>query len=194
MRKLGMTLTVLATLTAGLMADGDLQTQPQTQTTQNGTSTALIQQMQQLQNADTNKRVEIMNQIKEQIASMTPQQRQQAMQELHRQMRSREGSEHANDRQMMQKMDRMLQEHTQIGAMNRDHASEMGMNAQMQMERKEHMNQKEAGERFREHRGGGIEHGNMGTGNTNGPIGHNDSGMQDRNRDMQNTQSQRGWR
>ena len=146
------------------------QTQVQTQAS---ASVDITTQIEKIQNADAKQRVELMNQLKEQVAAMSPDQRREAMQQLHVQMRSEAGNEHAQDQKMLQKVEEMLEKTQERKEQMQEHAQEMQQNAHMEMERNEHMNQREAGEQYRENMQGHVE-GSMpssGSGEMEGPMG-----------------------
>ena len=139
-----MTKLALSLITAGVLTLAVADTSAQTPVNE------ITTQIDQIQNATPQQRVEMMNQLKERIATMSPDERRATMQQLHLQMRSEAGNEHARDQQMMEKVEEMMaqmQEHRgEMGA----HAQEMQQNAYREMEHNEHMNQREAGEQFKE--------------------------------------------
>ena len=188
MTKLALSLIATGVLTLG-MADTPAQT-----------NIDITTQIEKIQNAPTQERMELMNQLKERIATMSPSQRRETMQQLHTQMRNHQGGEHAKDREMMQKVDEMLskmQEHRgemHSGAENmQEHRGEMGngheqmrqramqmqQNAHREMERNEHMNQREAGEHAKEH----MEQGQMRRHQEETMKNHERDMMQERGRD-----------
>ena len=164
MTKLALSLIATGALTLGMAATAQTSTSANAQNnqvqvqTQASASVDITTQIEKIQNADAKQRVELMNQLKERIASMSPDQRKATMQQLHVQIRSQEGNEHAEDQKVMEKVEEMLtkmEEHKM--QMQEEHAQEMQQNAHMEMERNEHMNQREAGEQFKEQMQGHVE-------------------------------------
>ena len=165
---LAMAATSAQTSTSTSVDAQNKQVQVQTQG-----SFSITAQIEKIQNADAKQRVELMNQLKERIASMSPDQRRATMQQLHVQMRSEAGNEHAQDQKVMEKVEEMLTKMEDHKMQMQEHAQEMQQNAHMEMERNEHMNQREAGEQYREQMQGHIE-GSMpsGSGEMEGPMGN----------------------
>ncbi len=125
--------------------------------TQASASVDITTQIEKIQNADAKQRVELMNQLKEQVAAMSPEQRRATMQQLHVQMRNEAGNEHAQDQKVMEKVEEMLTKMEEHKMEMQEHAHEMQQNAHREMERNEHMNQREAGEQFKEQMQGHVE-------------------------------------
>ncbi len=109
------------------------------------------EQIEAIQNTPQEKKVKLMNQLKEHMATMSPEERQQVMQELHIQMRSAQGDEHAQDEQARE-MTHERQEQM------REHAQEMQMETHREMQHNQERSQREAGEQYKQEHGGMVEH------------------------------------
>ena len=192
MTKLALSLIATGALTLGMAATAQTSTSANAQNsqiqTQTRSSVSVTTQIEKIQNAPTQERVELMNQLKEQIAAMSPDQRRETMQQLRVQMRSQEGNEHGRDQKVMEKVEEMLakmENHQMQGEAHnmqghqeqmQEHAHEMQQNAYREMERNEHMNQREAGEQFKEQMQGHVETPMQGqfentSGDMEGPMG-----------------------
>ena len=121
-------------------------------------ASSLPAQLVKVLNAPQTKRVELMNQFKERIASMSIDQREAAIQLLHRKIEAALENKNTKDQQSLEKVQNMLiqmqayqnkiEEHQ---AQIQEHTRQMQQNLHMEMERNEHMNQKEAAEQYQEH-------------------------------------------
>ncbi|SFV59992.1 hypothetical protein MNB_SM-7-688 [hydrothermal vent metagenome] len=149
MRKLALSLITVGTLTLGMAA------------TNQQTQTSILSQVEDIQNAPKEERVELMNQLKERIASMSVEERKAAMQELHQQRNDQNDHKETHTEHLLKKVDSMLtQMHHESADMQEhqnhmqnhveDHAEHMQQNAHQEMERNEHMSQREAGEQHKE--------------------------------------------
>jgi Mg/Co/Ni transporter MgtE len=118
------------------------------------TTASIETQIEAIKQAPKEERANLMNQLKQQIATMSPQERQEVMQELHLQMRAKEGNEHANDQEAMQLAKEMRQERM------REHSGEMQNEASKQYQHQQEFSQREAGEQYRHENGNDMsEHG-----------------------------------
>ena len=154
MTKLTITMAVLGTLTFGMAA----QTTAQVNQSGNNAQVSVKAQIEAIQNAPQQERVQLMNQLKERLSTMSPQERQEVMQELHLQMRAENGNEHADDQEAMQRVRTMRQEQTRQQEHERDHAQEMQEHANEAMQRQQELSQREAGEQYRHEHGGEMPH------------------------------------
>ena len=178
MTKLALLLITTGALTLGMAASADQTSssedvQNNQVLIQTSTSVDISKQIEEIQNADAQQRVELMNQLKERIASMSPDQRRSTMQQLHTQMRHENGNEHAKDQKVMQKVEEILSTMQEHKVQIQEHAHEMQQNAHMEMEHNEHMNQREAGEQFKEQMHGEVtKHTEHPASQMQGPMGN----------------------
>ena len=166
-----LTLAMAATAQSTPAANSNAQTNKTQVQRQTPATPSLPAQIKKIQNAPAQQRVELMNQLKERIATMSPDERREAMQQLHTQMRNEAANEHAQDQKMMEKVEEMLTEVQEHKEQMQEHAQEMQQNVHGEMERNEHMNQREAGEQYREQMQGHVENlipGRMETSNPQG--------------------------
>ncbi len=152
MKRLAMTLALLGSLTAVMAAEATVSVEAQ---------------IEAIEKAPQQERVRLMNQLKEQLATMSPEERQKVMQELHLRVQNQTGEmdgegdklqtrtrtrEQTRDQLEEQSEDmemKMEQHRERIQEQTREHAEEMQMEAHEEMERQQEMSQREAGEQFR---------------------------------------------
>ncbi len=146
MKKSLLSLMLAGTLTLAMAASSDVSNNT---TTQN----SFVIQLENLQNASAKERIELMNQIKERIASMSQSQREEAIQQLHKQMKQ-DNQKHKD----MEKIEKMLTQmheeasnHQEHSHQIQEHIQQMQNSTHMEMERNEHMHQREAGDRHKEY-------------------------------------------
>ncbi len=166
MTKLALSLIATGALTLGMAATAQVSTSANAQNnqaqvqTQASVSVEITTQIEKIQAAPAQERVELMNQLKERIAAMSPDQRRATMQQLRTQMRNKAENADTQDQKIIKKLEEMLakmenhttQMHEEAHSnmqKHQEHAQEMQQNAHMEMERNEHMNQREAGEQFK---------------------------------------------
>jgi len=146
MTKSLLSLMLTGALTITMAASSDVSNS--STTAQNSFAT----QLKNLQNASSKERIELMNQLKERIASMSQSQREEVMQQLHKQMK--QDNQGHKDMEKLEKMLTQMHEeasnHQEHSHQMQEHMQQMQNSAHMEMEHNEHMNQKEAGDRHKE--------------------------------------------
>jgi hypothetical protein len=119
-------------------------------------------QITAIQNAPAQERVELMNQFKQQLATMNAEDRSAAISAMQTKMQARQDENHAQRDMTRVRM--------------QEHAGEMQMEQNGQMSQMQNMNQHQAGEQFMQ-QSGAITHPAAGSGAQTPPSGGSNSGM-----------------